>query len=1086
MKNRYLPKKRVNRIATYSSAVALLYAFSPSLLAQEVANTTQANNPVAEEVLVTGVRRSLENALDVKRNASSIVDHISADDIGSLPALDLGEALQSIPGIQLNAEGGDRANEINLRGLPGGFVFDTTNGLNFASVGLSTRAQGVSNPFGAFEASIFRGATVVKSPTADLPAGGIAGYIDKKLPKALSSKRDTLSVNVGTRYEQLADNFDPEIAVRGQKMLIEDVLAVSGTLATSKQRFRRDIINITRYEQLTDFHLDREPNSNAVENYKTANNIPLEANVLFPSEVRQFSETASGDRTSVALNIEWQALESLKLGLDYIGTKRELDENAQDVFIVGARQAAGGGASRQQIANVTPLSDPFFAFGDPAVIEDGVETSPATENYVFSDYSFTNAQYFPGTRDRDSREQTDGFTLSADWEYDDWSIAAKALSSESESFRFNTQFDARYQPADNRILVNNDQTLNRSREGRDNGIGATIRTGLGNLDNYSVELTGFENLTLDIPFSYDVRGRDDQPWEVLERQFTRSSVNSTGINDDGSRFNTRLLIGGGETFHDRAVDTFRIDVERELDFSGLDSVRFGVYQSSEEFSRETNNNTAAFVNLENINNSLLVGPLSASGSEFFNGNAPGYATGDGGWRGIDVQAATEALTPGIQDRFDAALLDLENSVTIEQGSEAPDALTEDQKAQALEYFRNNVEFTKAGFLERRRASDFTTDFSTEVDIIEAYLMTEFSGELGAIEVSGNVGVRYTETKNTAKGIEIAGTGEQVQNTNVIFNDTFAEVETETTYRNLLPSLNLAFELSPDLVMRTAYYEGIVRPNAAAFSPIGDFSESDQRVNIEIPQTELGPFTSDSFDLNLSWYNRAGSVVSIGYFYKDLLQFSALEEICPSDASEFGLGELFVNESDERCLERELTERTVPAADGTGEMIEEINREVTIEVPVISSQKSKLQGLEASIQQNLDFLPAPWGNFGGQLNIAKVDIDGDPIPNVSELSYNLITYYEDGAFSARLAYNFRDDYLLATVNTSNGTEDRQVQSRERLDLSLAYKVNKNLKVTLRGFNLLDDIFQEFQSNNEALPRRTNYDGRIYSLSANYRF
>jgi len=1083
-------KSRSKRLMGCSSAAALLYAFSPSLLAQEVANTTQANQPVVEEVLVTGVRRSLENALDVKRNASSIVDHISADDIGSLPALDLGEALQSIPGIQLNAEGGDRANEINLRGLPGGFVFDTTNGLNFASVGLSRGIQGVSNPFGAFEAAIFRGATVVKSPTADLPAGGIAGYIDKKLPKALSSKRDALSINVGTRYEELADNFDPEISVRAQKMLIDDVLAVSGTLATSKQRFRRDVSLVTRYEPLTDFHLDREPNSNALENYKIANNIPLEDNVLFPSEVRQFSESANGDRTSVAFNIEWQALDSLKLGLDYIGTKRALDDNAQDIFITGARPTAGnnsGTNERQQVVNITPLSDPFLAFTDPLLLDDdGGVVRPETDNYVISDYSFENGPYLPGTRNRDSQEQSEGVTLTADWEFDEWTVSAQALTSESETFRFNTQFDARYNSIDNRILGDN-----RSREGRTNGITGLIKSGDGNLDDFLVELGGFENLSLDNPFRYDVRGRDDQPWEILERQLTRLNVRSNGTNEDGSRFDTRFFVAGAEIFHDRAVDTFRVDIARELDFSILDSVKFGVYQSTEDFEREVNNYTAAFINLEGINNSLLVDPLFESGSNFFGGNLPGALTTEGGLRAIDVQATIDNLTSGVQERYEAVLLDLENSVTVQGGNTASDALTDEQKAQALDFYKNRTKITNAGFLERTRASDFIQDYSTQVDLIEAYLMTEFSGEIGAVAVTGNVGVRYTETKNTAQGLAPITTleaaersAQQVGGSNVVFNDEFETVNTETTYRNLLPSLNLSFDLTPDLILRTAYYEGIVRPNAAAFAPVGSLNESERSFSLTLPNTELGPFTADSFDLNLSWYNRAGSVFSIGYFYKDILQFSALEEICPADGSAFGLGELFLTEDDLVCSEREPTQITIEE-DGV-ESIDEINREVTIRSPIISDEKSKLQGLEASIQQNLDFLPAPWGNFGGQLNISQVDLDGEPIPNVSELSYNLITYYEDGGFSARLAYNFRDDYLLQTVSTANGTADRQAQSRERLDLSLAYKVNKNLRVTLRGFNLLDDIFQEFQSDNEALPRRTNYDGRIYSLSANYRF
>jgi hypothetical protein len=172
--NKELSKKARNIKFTPRNAVAISV-----LLALTHTSVAQETDPNIEVIQVTSVRGALENALSVKRSASSIVDHLSAEDIGQLPALDLGDALQTIPGVQLNADGGDRASTINLRGLP------------FASTGLSTTAQGVSNPFGAFEAAIFRGATVIKAPTADLPAGGIGGYIDKKLPRALWIQDET-------------------------------------------------------------------------------------------------------------------------------------------------------------------------------------------------------------------------------------------------------------------------------------------------------------------------------------------------------------------------------------------------------------------------------------------------------------------------------------------------------------------------------------------------------------------------------------------------------------------------------------------------------------------------------------------------------------------------------------------------------------------------------------------------------------------------------------------------------------------------------------------------------------------------------
>ena len=156
-----------------STLIAL--AAAPALAQEQGAETL-------EEVVVTAqFQRNLDNALDVKRNAATIVDGISADDIGTLPALDMGEALQAVVGVQLNREGERRESSINLRGMPSGFVLTTANGQSFASPSRSDKAFGAPNPFGAYDPAIFNGTDVIKTQTAAMQEGGIAGVVDLKL-----------------------------------------------------------------------------------------------------------------------------------------------------------------------------------------------------------------------------------------------------------------------------------------------------------------------------------------------------------------------------------------------------------------------------------------------------------------------------------------------------------------------------------------------------------------------------------------------------------------------------------------------------------------------------------------------------------------------------------------------------------------------------------------------------------------------------------------------------------------------------------------------------------------------------------------
>ena len=136
-----------------------------------------------EEIVVTGFRQSYIDALNTKRSSAQITDSISSDGLGRFPDLNVGEAVQRIPGIQINREADGRNATISLRGLPGTFARTTLNGVGFADPVLNG-----STPLGAFNSDIFSSITVIKSPTAADLAGGLSGNIDLRIAPALSRR----------------------------------------------------------------------------------------------------------------------------------------------------------------------------------------------------------------------------------------------------------------------------------------------------------------------------------------------------------------------------------------------------------------------------------------------------------------------------------------------------------------------------------------------------------------------------------------------------------------------------------------------------------------------------------------------------------------------------------------------------------------------------------------------------------------------------------------------------------------------------------------------------------------------------------
>lgn len=148
-----------------SSAVALATLIPcHTLLAQS------SEEPLLEEIVVTGIRNSLTQAIELKRENLQIVDSVIAEDIGKFPDNNVVEALQRVTGVQVTGRGAGEVNTVTIRGL--GDVSTTINGRQiFTSTGRSIALADIP-------ASLLNRADVYKTRSADLVAGGIAGQID--------------------------------------------------------------------------------------------------------------------------------------------------------------------------------------------------------------------------------------------------------------------------------------------------------------------------------------------------------------------------------------------------------------------------------------------------------------------------------------------------------------------------------------------------------------------------------------------------------------------------------------------------------------------------------------------------------------------------------------------------------------------------------------------------------------------------------------------------------------------------------------------------------------------------------------------
>jgi len=164
-------------------------AMAVSSLAVAQVSAQEAGNTNLEEIVVTGVRGSLQRAMDIKRESSGVVDAISAEDMGKFPDTNLAESLQRITGVSINRVNGE-GEEVTVRGFAGDFNMVTLNGRQVPSANVNSVQGDFTNneipsvgasrsfDFSTLAAEGVQGLQVYKTGKADVPAGGIGATVN--------------------------------------------------------------------------------------------------------------------------------------------------------------------------------------------------------------------------------------------------------------------------------------------------------------------------------------------------------------------------------------------------------------------------------------------------------------------------------------------------------------------------------------------------------------------------------------------------------------------------------------------------------------------------------------------------------------------------------------------------------------------------------------------------------------------------------------------------------------------------------------------------------------------------------------------
>lgn len=197
-------------------AIALTLGVA-SASAQTAPDSAQDDDTTqVDEIVVTGFRASLANALSVKRNSAGVVDAISAEDIADFPDTNLAESIQRIPGVSIDRDAGE-GRSITVRGLSSEFTRTRINGIEAqATTGATDSSGGVNRgrgfDFNVFASELFNNITVRKTASAEVEEGSLGATVDLNTSRPFDREGFNAALSAQYGYNDLSQSWSPRFA----------------------------------------------------------------------------------------------------------------------------------------------------------------------------------------------------------------------------------------------------------------------------------------------------------------------------------------------------------------------------------------------------------------------------------------------------------------------------------------------------------------------------------------------------------------------------------------------------------------------------------------------------------------------------------------------------------------------------------------------------------------------------------------------------------------------------------------------------------------------------------------------------------
>jgi iron complex outermembrane recepter protein len=337
-----------------------------------------------------------------------------------------------------------------------------------------------------------------------------------------------------------------------------------------------------------------------------------------------------------------------------------------------------------------------------------------------------------------------------------------------------------------------------------------------------------------------------------------------------------------------------------------------------------------------------------------------------------------------------------------------------------------------------------------------------------VKFRGDVGVRYVRTKQSSTGWTRVGTASQLETV-------------EHSYNDVLPALNIAANVTDDFLVRLGVSKVMARAGLSSLNPGASVSIAGANKSVSAGNPFLDPYRAKAYDLGFEWYFARESLVSLGFFYKNIDSFvETVQQTGPFSGNTSNLPDsVGVSACQSAGLVTNPNDTTQVSNCLSG---------WSISVPR-NTPGGSLKGLEVGFQQPFSFLPAPLNNFGTVLNFTYVDSTikyinpttgtfiSNTLTGLSKNAANGTLYYDNGHWSARVSAAYRAPYLTA-VPGNNNNDVEGTKSTLNIDFAASLNVTSFLQLTFEGLNLTNQFQDQYVDTNG---NRINYfhqQGREY--------